>query len=142
MTRAAILATKAAGGRVLAIGTTVVRALEAAADGTGLHAGAGTATGRIGRHTRLRIVDAILSGVHQPGESHYELLRAFAGDATLARISASVEGQGYRTHEFGDSMLLARQPRKAFATQPADLLDHPGGKGQAFRQTEYVRTMG
>jgi len=141
-TRTAIARTKAAGGRIIAIGTTVVRALEAAADETGLRAGAGIATGRIGASTRLRVVDAILSGVHQPGESHYELLRAFADDAVLARISAAVEAQGYRSHEFGDSMLLARQPSKAFAVQPADLLDLPHGKSQGFRQAEYAGTRG
>ena len=59
---------------------------------------------------RLRVVDAILTGVHQPGESHFELLRAFADDAALDQISAALTEHGYRAHEFGDSMLLHRQP--------------------------------
>lgn len=109
-TAAAVEAAKSRGGRVIAVGTTVVRALESAAgaDGT-VRPGPGIATGRIGPRTPLRVVDAILTGVHQPGESHFELLRAFAGDTLLARISASFTSGDYRAHEFGDSMLLERQ---------------------------------
>ncbi len=109
-TAAAIARTRARHGRVVAIGTTVVRALEAAArdDGT-VAAGTGVATGRIGPASRLRVVDAILTGVHQPGESHFELLRAFADTALLDRLSANAGRLGYRTHEFGDSMLIERQ---------------------------------
>lgn len=64
--------------------------------------------GRIARGTRLRAVDAVLTGVHQPGESHFELLRAFAGDALLAKASAALAAYRYRTHEFGDSVLINR----------------------------------
>jgi len=56
-------------------------------------------------------VDAILTGVHQPGESHFELLRAFAEDSVLNRMSMVLAEYGYRTHEFGDSVLIERQPR-------------------------------
>ncbi|CCM78499.1 S-adenosylmethionine:tRNA ribosyltransferase-isomerase [Rhizobium mesoamericanum] len=102
---------KLRGGRIVAIGTSVVRALEAATDCDGnVSAGGGVATGRIGRGTRLRVVDAVLTGVHQPGESHFELLRAFAEDDRLARASATLTACRYRTHEFGDSVLLHRQP--------------------------------
>jgi S-adenosylmethionine:tRNA ribosyltransferase-isomerase len=109
-TAAAIAAARRSGGRVIAIGTTVVRALEAAAldDGT-LPSGEGMATGRIGPKTRLRVVEAILTGVHQPGESHYELLRAFVGDATLVRMTQVLEAGRYRAHEFGDSVLVERR---------------------------------
>jgi S-adenosylmethionine:tRNA ribosyltransferase-isomerase len=95
---------------VIAIGTTVVRALEAtvSADGS-VRPGEGIARGRIGRGTRLRIVDAILTGVHQPGESHFDLMKAFADDDRLARISAATEERGYRAHEFGDSLLIERE---------------------------------
>ena len=97
------------GGRVVAVGTTVVRALEDAAAGGGLvRPGEGLATGRIGAGTRLRVVDAILSGTHEPGTSHYELLRAFLDDATLRRTSAELDARGYLTHEFGDSVLIER----------------------------------
>ncbi len=102
-TAAAVARTKAAGGRVIAIGTTTVRALEAAAVRRGIvRAGDGIATQRIGPHTLLRVVDAIVSGVHVPGESHYELLRAFADDAALKEMAAAAEARGYRNHEFGD----------------------------------------
>jgi len=106
----AIERTRAAGGRVVAVGTTVARALEnAASRGTGLRAGPGLATLRLGEDTVLRVVDALLTGTHEPGESHYELLRAFAGDGILARMSAALEEGDYRTHEFGDSVLIERR---------------------------------
>ncbi len=106
----AITAAKARGGRVVALGTTVTRALEhAARHGAGLRSGPGLATQRIGADTPLRVVDAILTGVHAPGESHYELLRAFAGDPVLRRMTVALERHGYRSHEFGDSVLLVRQ---------------------------------
>jgi S-adenosylmethionine:tRNA ribosyltransferase-isomerase len=109
-TAAAVNETKSAGGRIVAIGTSVVRALEAAANADGsVRAGDGVASGRLGRESSLRIVDTILTGVHQPGESHYELLRAFADDAALDRISAALMEHGYNGHEFGDSVLIERQ---------------------------------
>lgn len=95
------------GGRVIAVGTTVVRALEDAATEDGqLRAGEGIATGRIGPTTRLRVVDAILSGTHERGTSHYELLRAFLEDSTLERATDELDELGYKTHEFGDSVLI------------------------------------
>ncbi len=101
--------TGAEAGRVIALGTTVSRAVEHATSGGELRAGSGVATQRIGSTTRLRVIDAIVSGVHQPGESHYELLRAFASDAVLQQMSTAVEAHDYRTHEFGDSVFLERQ---------------------------------
>jgi S-adenosylmethionine:tRNA ribosyltransferase-isomerase len=95
------------GGRVIAVGTTVVRALEAAATEDGhLRTGEGIARGRIGPATHLKVVDAILSGTHERGTSHYELLRAFLEDSTLERATAELTARGYRTHEFGDSVLI------------------------------------
>ena len=77
-----------------------------------MRAGEGLATEHLGRTSRLRVVDAILSGTHEPGTSHYELLRAFLDDATLRRTSAELDARGYRTHEFGDSVLIERvRPR-------------------------------
>jgi S-adenosylmethionine:tRNA ribosyltransferase-isomerase len=97
------------GGRIIAIGTTVVRALESAAGSNGkVRAGYGVAVGRIGRATRLRIVDAILTGVHRAGDSHFELLEAFVESAALRDISGLAMERGYRTHEFGDFMLIER----------------------------------
>jgi len=100
---------RAEGRRIVAIGTTVVRALESAAGaGATRRPGDGLATLRIGSRTPLRVADAMLSGTHTPGTSHYELLRAFADDATLNRADAELEARGYRTHEFGDSVFVEK----------------------------------
>lgn len=109
----AIALTRARGGRVVAIGTTVVRALEHAAMRDGIvRAGPGLATQRLGAASRLRMVDVVLSGIHEPGTSHYELLRALADDSTLARANDELATRGYRTHEFGDSVLIEKtRPR-------------------------------
>jgi S-adenosylmethionine:tRNA ribosyltransferase-isomerase len=108
-TARALRRTRARGGRIVAVGTTVVRALEhaAALDGT-VRAGTAVADQRIGAGTRLRVVDVILSGTHERGSSHYELLRAFADNVALQKASAALDAHGYRTHEFGDSILLER----------------------------------
>lgn len=101
------------GGRVVALGTTVTRALEHAAAAGELRAGPGVADQRIGAATPLRVVDAIVSGTHEPGTSHYELLRAFAPDAVLERAAAQLEAHDYLTHEFGDSVLIEAAPPEA-----------------------------
>jgi S-adenosylmethionine:tRNA ribosyltransferase-isomerase len=118
-TATAIRRAKAEGRRVVAIGTTVVRALEHAAARDGVvRAGDGVATQRLGPASRLRVVDAILSGTHEPDSSHYQLLRAFIDEETMADASAALESLGYRTHEFGDSVLIERK-RSAAAVATA-----------------------
>jgi len=115
----ALHAAWARGGRIVALGTTVVRALEHAASrsrGQGLPAGPGLATQRIGATTRLQVVDALLSGTHEIGTSHHELLRAFTDDATLARADRQLQRGAYRTHEFGDSVWVARRGTARRAT--------------------------
>jgi S-adenosylmethionine:tRNA ribosyltransferase-isomerase len=108
-TARAVARARERGGRVIAVGTSVVRALEDAAAPDGrVRAGDRVATRRLGRASRLRVVDVILSGTHEPGTSHYELLRAFLDDATLRQTSAELDARGYRTHEFGDSVLIER----------------------------------
>jgi S-adenosylmethionine:tRNA ribosyltransferase-isomerase len=106
-TAAVIRRARAKGGRIVAVGTTVVRALEHSAG----QAGEGVADERIGADTGLRVVDAILSGTHERHESHYQLLRAFAEDPTLEEASALLDAGRYRTHEFGDSVLLFKKSR-------------------------------
>jgi S-adenosylmethionine:tRNA ribosyltransferase-isomerase len=109
-----IAASRRRGGRVIAIGTTVVRALEHAADRDGtVRSGEGIATQRIGSLTALRVVDAIVSGIHERGTSHYELLRAFQDDDTLFRMDSEAEARGYKTHEFGDSAFILHSGRNA-----------------------------
>jgi S-adenosylmethionine:tRNA ribosyltransferase-isomerase len=93
-------------GRVIAIGTTVTRALEHAARSGALRAGSRMADQRIGAATRLRVVDGIVSGAHEPGSSHHDLLRAFAAPAVLQRADRALREHGYLTHEFGDSVLI------------------------------------
>jgi len=106
-TAAAVRRAKARRGRIVAIGTTVVRALEHAGAHSGVvMGGEGVANQRIDAYTGLRVVDAVLSGTHEPQESHYRMLSAFQDDATLARASAELEARGYRNHEFGDSVLV------------------------------------
>jgi S-adenosylmethionine:tRNA ribosyltransferase-isomerase len=101
------------GRRIVAIGTTVVRALEHAATRDGVvRAGDGVATQRVGPSTHLQVVDAILSGTHERGSSHYELLRAFVDDDTLGRIDEALNAHEYRTHEFGDSLFLECMPSR------------------------------
>lgn len=112
-TEAAIAAALCEERRIVAIGTTVVRALEHSAATFGsVAAGDGVANNRIGAQTQLRVVDAILSGTHEPGTSHYELLRAFADSSVLRRADDALNSAGYRTHEFGDSVLIERDSRR------------------------------
>lgn len=99
--------------RVIAVGTSAVRALEDAVELDGsVRSGEGVATQRIGSGSRLRVVDAMLSGTHEPGTSHHELLRAFLDDEILARTDRELDLHAYRTHEFGDSVLVERICRR------------------------------
>jgi S-adenosylmethionine:tRNA ribosyltransferase-isomerase len=112
-TACAVNLARSRGGRVVAVGTTVVRALEHAASADGrVRAVQGVATQRLGPASRLRVVDAILSGTHEAGTSHYELLRAFLDDETLRRATDEMEARGYMTHEFGDSVLIEKVSRR------------------------------
>ena len=98
------------GGRVIAVGTTAVRAMEHAALATGaVRSGPGVATGRIGPDTPLRVADGILTGLHEPVSSHYQLLLAFAAAGMLAAADAAMDRAGFFNHEFGDSLLLLRR---------------------------------
>jgi S-adenosylmethionine:tRNA ribosyltransferase-isomerase len=99
-------------GRIIAVGTTVVRAIEDAARRP-LRGGTieRRATLRIDAATSLRIVDAIITGTHEPGSSHYALLRAFATADTLAETTRTLERERFLTHEFGDSLLIFADSR-------------------------------
>lgn len=102
-----IARTRARGGRVIAVGTSVVRALEGAYVLCGsLRAGAGVTNLRITPDHRLQIVDGLLTGVHEPTESHFALLSAFADPSLLERVHAEAERRGLLRHEFGDACLL------------------------------------
>ena len=94
--------------RVIAVGTTVVRALEgcAAAHDGRLVAGPGRTDLVLDERHERRIVDGLLTGQHEPGTSHYRLLGAFARAHVLARAADAAERAGYLSHEFGDALLL------------------------------------
>lgn len=104
--------TRRAGGRVIAVGTTVVRALEgaahaatSAADGLAA-AGAGWTSHVVTRDTGVAVVDGLLTGLHEPLSTHLWMLAAFADAALLGRCYEAAADHGYRWHEFGDVHLL------------------------------------
>lgn len=99
---------RAAGGRVVAVGTSVVRALEGsgARHGGTLVAGRGTTDLVIAPGFVPRVVDGLLTGFHEPGSSHLGLLRAFVPPPLLDAAYTHAEAEGYRGHEFGDSNLI------------------------------------
>jgi S-adenosylmethionine:tRNA ribosyltransferase-isomerase len=70
--------------------------------------GEGTTDLLVGPSHRLRIVDALFTGLHDPAASHFQLLQAFAPQDLLDQAYAHAERVGYVSHEFGDSSLIAR----------------------------------
>ena len=100
-------ATRGWGGRVIAIGTTVVRALEtvARADG-GVEAGEGWTALVVTPARGVRVVDGLLTGWHEPEASHLDMLEAIAGRALVTRSYAAALQAGYLWHEFGDVHLI------------------------------------
>lgn len=105
--------TRAAGGRVVAVGTTVVRALESAARPDGSVATVRDWTNLVlGPERPARVVDGLISGLHEPLASHLLLLEAVVGPDLVADAYAEAVAQRYLWHEFGDSMLLLPSHRK------------------------------
>jgi len=104
---AAVNAAHGRSGRVIAVGTTVVRALEtvAAPHGT-VRAGGGVTDLYISTAHRLRSVDGLLTGLHEPRASHLDLLSAFVPSELLAPAYAQALERGYLWHEFGDVNLI------------------------------------
>jgi S-adenosylmethionine:tRNA ribosyltransferase-isomerase len=102
-----VRATRDWGGRVIAVGTTVVRALETATDSDGRPAAGEGWTGLVITAERdLRVVDGLITGWHEPEASHLQMLEAIAGASLLrASYEAALAG-GYLWHEFGDSHLI------------------------------------
>jgi S-adenosylmethionine:tRNA ribosyltransferase-isomerase len=98
---------RAHGGRVIAAGTTVVRALETAARADGSVApAAGWTSHVVTPVTGVRAVDGLLTGLHEPRSSHLRMLAAFAGPELLSRCYEAAITGGYLWHEFGDVHLL------------------------------------
>ena len=100
------------GGRVIAVGTTVARALESAADPRGqLTPQAGWTDLVLGPDRAPRVVDGLITGWHEPDASHLLLLEAVAGPEVVGRAYVAALAARYRWHEFGDSCLFLR-PRE------------------------------
>ncbi len=99
--------TRQRGNRVVAVGTTVVRALETVADADGVvHPARGWTELVITAGRGVRAVDGMITGWHEPAASHLALLEALAGPELLARSYRAALTCGYLWHEFGDSHLI------------------------------------
>ena len=114
--RRRLTAARSRGGRVVAVGTTVVRALESVAGPDGsLRAGSGFTELVLDLNRSCRVVDGLVTGWHEPDASHLLLLEALAGPDLVERAYAAALAARYRWHEFGDSCLLlphhSRPPR-------------------------------
>ncbi|MGI8752811.1 MAG: S-adenosylmethionine:tRNA ribosyltransferase-isomerase [Acidimicrobiales bacterium] len=106
---ALINATRAAGNRVIAVGTTAVRALETVADERGIvRAAEGWTDLVIGPARGVRAVDGLITGWHEPQASHLQLLEAVAGRPLLEASYTAALARRYVWHEFGDSHLILR----------------------------------
>jgi S-adenosylmethionine:tRNA ribosyltransferase-isomerase len=99
--------TRATGGRVIAVGTTVTRALESAAGTDGnVRAASGWTDLVLGRDRPARVIDGLITGWHDVGASHLSLLEAVAGPDLVTMAYREAVDHGYLWHEFGDSALL------------------------------------
>lgn len=102
-----VRSTRAAGGRVVAVGTTVVRALESATDEAGTtRATRGWTDLVLGPQRPACVVTGLVSGLHDPHASHLLLLDAVAGAELVDAAYRAAVAERYRWHEFGDSTLL------------------------------------
>jgi len=102
-----INATRAAGRRVIAVGTTVVRALETVVDETGqVHPGEGWTRLLITPARGIKSVNGLLTGLHEPRATHLAMLEALCGIEHLQITYAEALRQGYLWHEFGDLHLI------------------------------------
>ena len=103
----AVADARSRGGRTIAVGTTVVRALESSwAEHGDVRAGTSVATLVLGPGYQRRVVDGLMSGLHEPGTSHHALLQAFAPAELLAQALRHADEAGYVGHEFGDACLV------------------------------------
>jgi S-adenosylmethionine:tRNA ribosyltransferase-isomerase len=104
----AMAQTRAEGGRVIAVGTTVVRALEGCAEAHGgeLVAGEGSTRLRLDGRSKLCVASGLLTGMHERTTTHFELMQSFVPRDLLDRATEHPERAGYLQHEFGDSVLI------------------------------------
>ena len=106
----AIAATRAAGGRIVAVGTTTLRALESAALGGRLVAGSRETDIFITPGFTFRVVDLLVTNFHLPKSTLLMLVSAFAGFERIRSLYAHAIAQRYRFFSYGDAMLLQRDP--------------------------------
>lgn len=105
---ARVAAARAGGGRVWAVGTTVARTLESAADGTGrVRAGGGTTDLFIRPPYDFQVVDALITNFHLPHSTLLMLVAAFAGHERTMDAYREAIGQGYRFYSYGDAMVIS-----------------------------------
>lgn len=106
-TAEAIVRTRARGGRVVAVGTTVTRVLETrAVDDRSVRAGSGTTDLFLAPGDRFRVIDALLTNFHLPRSSLLLLVAAFAGRENVLAAYAKAAREGYRFYSYGDAMLI------------------------------------
>lgn len=105
-TAQAVVDTRRRGARVIAVGTTVIRALESTTDGSRPQAGRGWTDLVVSPERQLTTVDGMLTGWHEPQASHLMMLQALAGTDLLCSSYDAALAAGYRWHEFGDLHLL------------------------------------
>jgi S-adenosylmethionine:tRNA ribosyltransferase-isomerase len=106
--------TRATGGRVIAVGTTVTRALESTASADGVvHGVTGWTDLVLGPDRPARVIDGLITGWHDAGASHLLLLEAVAGPDLVAATYREAVEHGYLWHEFGDSALLLPTRRRS-----------------------------
>jgi S-adenosylmethionine:tRNA ribosyltransferase-isomerase len=107
-TVAAIAATRAAGGRIVAVGTTTLRALESAARPGALQPFSGETDIFITPGYRFRVVDVLVTNFHLPKSTLLMLVSAFAGHAHIKALYRHAVESRYGFFSYGDAMLLAR----------------------------------
>src|SRR5437773_1111711 len=108
-TATAVGATRARGGRVVAVGTTSLRALESAADETGkVKAGEAETSLFVTPGFRFQVVDRLLTNFHLPKSTLLMLVSAFAGHEAIRRAYRHAVAKRYRFFSYGDAMLIDR----------------------------------
>jgi S-adenosylmethionine:tRNA ribosyltransferase-isomerase len=118
-TAAAVASTRAAGCRVIAVGTTSLRTLESASDESGtIRPGPGETRLFITPGYRFRAVDMLLTNFHLPRSTLLMLVSAFAGTDAIRRAYAAAVAERYRFFSYGDAMLIDRA--RGLSPSPGD----------------------
>ncbi len=112
-TARAVNEARRAGRRVIAVGTTVVRALESAWDGAQVRPMTGFTRLYVHPGRGVHVIDGLITGLHDPVTSHLAMLYALADQETIRSAYAEAVAEGYLWHEFGDSHLILVNDRAA-----------------------------